>query len=134
MTAAGDALPSWTVTVDAERMKPMALLLRDPNPIHLDANVVANLGLGDAVINQGPLNATYLWEMLSRWSGDPARVRRLRVRFTSNAYAGTRLVAGGEVLSVQDRMATCNVWLRDDRDRDVLRGTAEVLLMNEEKA
>jgi acyl dehydratase len=125
---AGTALPQLRVTVGPEPMKPMALLLRDPNPIHLDATLVQALGLGDRVINQGPLNAGYLWEMLTRWLGDSARVRTLDLRFTSNAYAGDRLVAGGEVEAVAADVATCAVWLRTEEGRDVVQGTAEVLL------
>jgi acyl dehydratase len=128
----GQALPELEVSVGAEPMKPMALLLRDPNPIHLDPAVVAGLGLGDRVINQGPLNTAYLWEMLSRWLGDSARVRTLRVRFTSNAYAGDRVRAGGHVASIAGGLATCAVWLRTDEGRDVLTGTAFVRLTDEE--
>ena len=74
--AIGERLPGLAVTVEAAPMKPMALLLRDPNPIHLDPAAVARIGLGDRVINQGPLNAAYIWEMLERWLGDSALVRR----------------------------------------------------------
>lgn len=131
--AAGDDLPDLAVTVRAEAMKPTALLLRDPNPIHLDPAVVRSLGLGDRVINQGPLNVGYLWEMLARWSGDAALVRRLDVRFTSNAFAGEVLVAGGVIDHVADaadgqRVATCAVWLCAEDGRDVVRGTARVVL------
>jgi acyl dehydratase len=123
---AGTAIPELHVVVDPEPMKPVALLLRDPNPIHLDPELVRKLGLGDRVINQGPLNAGYVWEMLTRWLGDAARVRTLDLRFTSNAYAGDRLVAGGEVRTVDGGVLTCAVWLRTDDCRDVVLGTAEV--------
>lgn len=134
--AVGDVLPDLAVTVRAEAMKPTALLLRDPNPIHLDPDTVRALGLGDRVINQGPLNVGYLWEMLARWSGDSAYVRSLEVRFTSNAFAGELLVAGGAVEAVgpvgaaasdgTDEWATCSVWVCAEDGRDVVRGTAVV--------
>ncbi|WZH50972.1 MAG: MaoC/PaaZ C-terminal domain-containing protein [Nocardioides alkalitolerans] len=128
--AVGDDLPDLAVTVRAEAMKPTALLLRDPNPIHLDPAVVRGLGLGDRVINQGPLNVGYLWEMLARWTGDAGLVRSLDVRFTSNAFAGEVLVAGGVIEDVADadgeRLATCSVWLCAEDGRDVVRGTARV--------
>lgn len=126
--AVGAALPEHRVTVTAEAIKPLALLLRDPNMIHLDPSVVARLGLGDREISQGPLNTGYLWEMLARWAGDSALVRTLQVRFTSNGYAGDVLVAGGTVDSVDDGEATCSVWLRAEDGREVLRGTARVAL------
>ena len=132
MTTVGTALPTLEVTVEPEPMKPFALLLRDPNPIHLDPEVVRALGLGDRVINQGPINAGYLWEMLTRWLGDAAHVRVLDLRFTSNAYAGDRLVAGGEVVAVVDGQASCRVWLRTVDGRDVVTGTADVRLPEED--
>lgn len=124
----GQSLPGLQIRVDAQPMKPMALLLRDPNPIHLDPEVVAELGLGDRVINQGPLNAAYVWEMLALAVGDSALVRRLDLRYTSNAFAGDLLTAGGEVVEVDAAAGTvtCAVWLRRDDGRDVVIGRALV--------
>ena len=124
----GTEIPEHHTTVDPAPMKPFALLLRDPNPIHLDAEVVVGLGLGDRVINQGPLNAGYLYEAIRLWLGDEALVRRLDLRFTSNAFAGDELVAGGRVEAVDDATGdlSCGVWLRRDDGVDVLKGTAVV--------
>ena len=124
----GRALAELRVQVDAQAMKPMALLLRDPNPIHLDPAVVEALGFGDRVINQGPLNAAYIWDMLVRTWGDAARVRQLDLRYTSNALAGDELVVGGEITEVDPDTgtATCAVWLRRDDGRDVVTGRATV--------
>lgn len=125
--APGTELPSYDVVVSAAAMKPTALVLRDPNPIHLDAGVVRALGLGDRVINQGPLNAAYVWEMLSRWSsgGD---VLELELRFVANAYDGDRLQASGRVVAIDaDTGAiSCEVWLCRQDGVDVVRGRAVV--------
>ena len=48
-----------SITVRADEMKLMALLLRDPNPIHLDPHAAAAVGLGHACVNQGPANLAY---------------------------------------------------------------------------
>ena len=47
-------------SVDPQRMKTMAALLDDPNPIHYDVDVVRSLGYGDAPINQGPIHMAFL--------------------------------------------------------------------------
>ncbi|TQC42599.1 hypothetical protein EEB14_47995 [Rhodococcus sp. WS4] len=57
--AVGDVIPEHHVVVRADAMKPMALLLRDPNPIHWDAGALRALGLDERPINQGPLNVSY---------------------------------------------------------------------------
>ena len=129
---AGSEVPPLVVeSVDAEKMKTVAALLQDSNPIHFDAGVVRALGMGDRVVNQGPSNLGYIVTMLARWAGDPGRVRRLRVRFLGNVFAGERVVARGTVTAVREedgvRLADLDVWLERDDDR-VLDGSATVVL------
>lgn len=129
----GDLLSEHVIeSVDAEKMKTMALLLRDPNPIHWDVESVRELGMGDRPVNQGPNNMAYLVGMLADYAGGFDRVRSLRVRFLSNVFAGDRLVAGGQVDAVDDATGevSCDVWLRRDGNADdvVMAGTATVLL------
>ena len=129
---AGSEVPPLVVdSVDAEKMKTVAALLQDSNPIHFDADVVRALGLGDRVVNQGPSNLGYIVTMLARWAGDPGRVRRLRVRFLGNVFAGERVVARGTVTDVREkdgvRLADLDVWLERDDER-VLDGSATVVL------
>ena len=58
-------IPPWTVAaVDAQRMKTMAALLRDPYPVHWDRAGNERLGYGARVVNQGPLNVGYIVNML----------------------------------------------------------------------
>ncbi|MCB1246424.1 MAG: hypothetical protein KDB69_04080 [Acidimicrobiia bacterium] len=133
MIEAGTEIPSWAVDdVKVEQMKTMALFLRDPNPIHWDIESVRRLGLGDAVINQGPTNEAYVINMLIEWLGDPTLLRNLRLRFQANVYAGERVVAGGTVTEVNEvdgvRIANCDVWLRKDDGSDAVRGVATVEL------
>ncbi len=119
--------------VDEARMKTMAALLRDPNPIHFDAEAVRSLGLGDRPVNQGPLNVAYVVNALLAWAGgDPAALRHLQVRFTGNVFAGDRVTAGGEVVGLQQvdggTVATCDVWLDRDDGTRLVHGEAEVAL------
>jgi acyl dehydratase len=128
----GDALPEWTVDpVDAEKMKTMAALLADPNPIHWDVEAVRALGMGDRPVNQGPSNMAYVANMLAAWSGGHQHLRTLRVRFLANVFGGDRVVAGGRVIAVEPAdggtLATCEVWLRRGDDT-VMAGEARVLL------
>ena len=130
----GDVIPSWTVeSVPAEKMKTMALLLRDPNPIHWDVDAVRALGMGDRPINQGPTNQAYIVNMLLTWLGDPARLRSMHVRFIANVFGADRVVAGGEVTALRDEagvpVADCDVWLdRDDGSR-LMEGTIVVVVV-----
>jgi acyl dehydratase len=122
----GLELPELVIeSVDAEKMKLMAALLRDPNPIHFDAEQVRVLGMGDRPINQGPTNLSYLLEMVTRWSGGVPTLRNVAVRFLGNVFAGDRVVCAGRVVEVGDGSVTLEVRATV-ADRPVLDGLVVV--------
>ena len=118
----------WTLeSVDPEPMKVYAAIARDPNPIHWDRAEVAARGLGDRLINQGPLSLGYVINMLLAWAG-PASLRGLTVRFTAPVLDGDRVTAGGVVTAVRDEgLAECEVWLTRADGVRAIEGTAVVL-------
>lgn len=128
----GDEIPPWDMpSVRAERMRTMAAILRDPNPVHWDRRVVAELGYGEHTINQGPLGLSYMLNMLHDWAGHTS-VRRLIMRFPKVVLDGDHIVARGRVIEVREEngetLADCEVWLdRDGKDRP-LQGEATVLI------
>jgi 3-hydroxybutyryl-CoA dehydratase len=126
--AAGSELgPLVIESVSAERMKTLAVVLADPNPIHLDPKAVRALGMGDRVINQGPANFDYVLDML-RAAAPDAEIRGLRVRLLANVRAEDRVTAAGRVESVEDadgeRRLSCTVWLDVDGGARAVEGTA----------
>ena len=125
----GDAIPPLVIeSVNPQRMKTMAAILRDPYPIHWDRAAVASMGLGQRTINQGPLNLGYIANMLMAWAGDDS-IRRLTVQFHARVLDGDRVVAGGVVDAVattdEGWDATCSVWLKRDAET-MVSGTAHV--------
>ncbi len=127
----GDIIPAWSMdNVDPARMRTMAAILRDPYPVHWDRAANAAFGLEGRVINQGPLNLSYIVNMLLAWGG-PSCVRRLTVAFGRPVLDGDHVVAGGQVSSVEmhdnERWALCEVWL-DRNGEHVVTGTAAVAL------
>ena len=68
-------------------MKLLALLLRDPNPIHLDPDAAAALGFGRACVNQGPANLAYaLSHLVGSRPGE--RLVAFDARFHATVLAG----------------------------------------------
>jgi acyl dehydratase len=131
VTAVGDSIPPWTMpVVDPQRMKTMAAILRDPYQVHWDREATTALGLDGKVINQGPLNLSYIANMLMAWQGDTS-VRRLTVSFGRPVLDGDRVSAHGTVTSIEtvddERRATCDVWLERDGEH-VVTGTAVVVV------
>ena len=122
----GDALQPRTYgPVDSEKMKTLAAILRDPNVIHIDRDLVRGRGLGDKLINQGPTNLGYVTNMLEANFG-PGSIARLVVRFQSNVFEDDVVTAAGTVTEVGDAEVTCEVWLERQDGSRAVEGTAVV--------
>ena len=128
----GDLIPGWLMeSVRPERMRTMAAILRDPNPVHWDRNACDALGFGRRTINQGPLGLSYMVNMLHAWAG-PGSITRLFMTFPKVVLDGDRITARGEVTGLraegEQRFADCRVWLDRGPDDYPLQGTAVVRL------
>ena len=128
----GDAIPDWLMeSVRPERMRTMAAILRDPNPVHWDREAVAKIGFGHRTINQGPLGLSYMVNMLHAWAG-PGCITRLYMTFPMAVLDGDRITAKGIVTAVLEadgeRFAKCNVWLAREGTEHPLQGEATVKL------
>ncbi len=129
---AGDAVPPWVMArVAPERMRTMAAILRDPNPVHWDPCVVERLGFGRRTINQGPLGLSYMINMLHAWAG-PRCIRRIVMRFPLVVLDGDRVTARGRVTGIRQAdgewIADCDIWLEREGTAAPLEGTASVAL------
>ncbi len=128
----GDAIPEWDMpSVQAERMRTMAAILRDPNPVHWDPRVVKKLGYGDHTINQGPLGLSYMVNMLHAWAG-PTSIRRIVMRFPMAVLDRDHIIARGRVTAIREqngeRVADCDIWLHREGTDNPLEGTATVAI------
>ena len=89
------------------------------------------MGIKGKVVNQGPLNLSYVINMLMNWQGQDC-IRRLTVRFTGWVLGGDTLSTHGKVVSIDDSadelLATCDIWLERDGER-LLEGEAVVALI-----
>jgi acyl dehydratase len=123
-----------SVTAPAQRVDPAmmhvwAKVLRDPNRIHLDAEVVRARGLGNRVINQGPANVSYIMNMLlNAFPG--GRLSSIKVRFADNVYGDEMVTPTALVEAIEDtaegRRISFNIALHAE-GRLVLDGEASVL-------
>ena len=128
----GTDLPSLEVNpVDPQKMKTMAALLRDPYPVHWDRIANEVLGIGNNVINQGPLNLSYVANMLMQWQG-PTCIKRLKAKFLKPVLDNDTVIAGGKVIEVLDESSSrilCEIWLLRENET-VLSGEAEIVITN----
>jgi acyl dehydratase len=127
VNAGAELGPLVIESVRAERMKTLAIVLADPNPIHLDPAAVRALGMGDRVVNQGPANFAWVLDML-REAVPGAQISDLKVRLLANVFADDRVVAAGRVDAVDGGRLSCSVWLDVDGGSRALDGTATLIL------
>jgi acyl dehydratase len=134
----GDSIPQWVMpSVSPERMRTMAAILRDPNPLHWDRNAVdaLPLGLGKRTINQGPLGLSYMINMLHAWAG-PNCLRRIVMRFPQVVLDGEQVIARGTIRALREEdsvpLADCDIWLEHEDRGVLLEGTASVALPDQQ--
>lgn len=130
----GDQIPEWVMErVAPERMRTMAAILRDPNPVHWDRSAVAALGFGfgERTINQGPLGVGYMLNMLHEWAG-PTSIRRIVTRFPRAILDNDRITAKGVITGLREEngevLADCDIWLEREPSDRPLEGTATVCI------
>lgn len=129
--AVGDPLPPFTIgAVSTDAMKDWAVFLADPNPIHLDVEVVKAKGLGDRVINQGPINVAYIMNMLmAAFPG--GRIEAMDSRFLDNVYGGDKVTAAGTVTAVDGDRIECAFQLDVAGRGTVNSGTATIRIQGD---
>ena len=108
---------------------PIALILRDTNPLHLDRVYAQERGLPD-VVQQGPLNQAYLYRYFTSLLHDPWDLVATKMRFAANVFPDDILTCGGEALAVTPMEAgggivTCAVWQRNQKGETILKGEAK---------
>lgn len=126
--AVGDELPPFIIeAVDPEAMKQWAVYLADPNQIHLDVEFVKAKGLGDRVINQGPINVAYMMNcLLVAFPG--GRIEKMASRFLDNVYGGERIVAKGVIDAVDGGRISCSLTL-ESAERGVVNSGSGIILL-----
>ena len=126
----GDRLPPFEIPrVSTEAMKQWAVFLADPNRIHLDVEVVKAKGLGDRVINQGPINVAYMMNMLML-AFPGARIEWMETRFLDNVYGDEKAMATGTVTAIDGDEVSCEMALDIEGRGIVNSGRARLRLQS----
>jgi len=125
---AGEALPELATTIERLDLIRYAGASGDFNPIHWNDEVARAVGL-PGVIAHGMYSMGVAARMVTGWAGDPAAVRRLRVRFSAMIEPGQTLTAKGEVAEVDGTRVLVRFHAEDEKGNKVLsKGEAELEL------
>jgi acyl dehydratase len=124
----GDRLPEAAETIERVDLIKYAGASGDFNPIHWSDEVAKAVGL-PGVIAHGMYSMAVAARMVAGWAGDPAAVRRLRVRFSAMIEPGQTLTAKGEVAEVDGTRVLVRFHAEDEKGNKVLsKGEAELEL------
>ena len=128
----GMAIPSITYgPMDRYKYIPITIILRDTNPLHLDRVYAQERGLPD-VVQQGPLNESYLYRFLTDWLHKPWDICKTKIRFASNVFPGDMLTCGGTITRKYhengEPRVDCQIWQENQKGEKILTGEATFVL------
>lgn len=93
----------------------------DFNPIHLDPRVGRAAGFSGAIL-QGLCTYAWLAEACVEYLGDPARLRRLRVRFSRPLQPGDVVTFEGRCTAVEGATLRLEISATNQAGAEVLKG------------
>jgi acyl dehydratase len=126
--APGQKLDQVVHTIERADLIRYAGASGDFNPIHWNDEWARSVGL-PGVIAHGMFSMGVAARMVSAFAGNPAAIKRLRVRFSSMIQPGQTLTVAGEVVEVDGDRVKIRFWGEDDNgNRVVSKGEAEVEL------
>jgi acyl dehydratase len=119
---AGD---TFELTREADRYRPIyyAAVSGDFNPIHIDREVGRAAGFAGAIL-QGMCTMAWLADACTAYLGDPARVKRLKVRFARPVVVGDVVTFRGRCVAVEGPVVRLEVDARNQRGEEVLKGAS----------
>jgi 3-hydroxybutyryl-CoA dehydratase len=108
-------------TCDPYRPLYYAAASGDFNPIHIDPEAGKAAGLGGNIL-QGLCTMGWAVEAFGKFLGDPARVTKVRVRFSRPVAVGDVITYEGKVTAIEGGTVTVSVQAKNQKDEDVLKG------------
>jgi acyl dehydratase len=126
--AVGDDIGELREPVDRLDLIRYAGASGDFNVIHWSDQAATAVGL-PGVIAHGMYSMGVAARLVTGWAGDPAALRRLRVRFSAMIRPGQTLIVHGQVAELDGSGAGLRYWGEDEQGNKVLsKGEADLEL------
>jgi meromycolic acid (3R)-3-hydroxyacyl-[acyl-carrier protein] dehydratase HadB len=129
----GHELPELVRVVTREDVKAYADAGGDENPLHQDDAFARSAGF-PGIIAHGMFTMGHMTAAVVAWAGEPDAVLAISAQFRAPVFMGETIVAGGRVLSVEERpaIAVLETWVKLERNGrtewPVKKGEARVQL------
>lgn len=107
--------------VDSYRPIYYAAASGDFNPIHIDPLVGRAAGYSGAIL-QGMCTFSWLSDACVAYLGDPARLRRIRARFTKPVQVGDVIRFQGRCVALEGPRIALELEATNQRGEEVLKG------------
>ncbi len=107
--------------VDAYRPIYYAAASGDFNPIHIDPRIGRAAAFQGAIL-QGMCTYAWVADACVEYLGDPARLRRLRVRFSRPLQVGDVVTFEGRCIAVEGGTVRVEIAARNQAGEEVLKG------------
>lgn len=118
-------LKASTRHVDFDTIMAYAAVTNDYNPIHVDKAFAAKSPMG-GIIAHGTMSVALIWQALRNTLGADALNRvHLEIRFVQPVRIDDDVAGGGE-LREASQPPVYDVWVRNGKGQDVIKGTATV--------
>ena len=118
-------LKASTKHVDFDTIMAYAAVTNDYNPIHVDKEFAAKSPMG-GIIAHGTMSVALIWQALRNTLGADALNRvHLEIRFVQRVRIDDDVSGGGE-LREGSQPPVYDVWVRNGKGQDVIKGTATV--------
>lgn len=116
-------LKASTKHVDFDTIMAYAAVTNDYNPIHVDKAFAAKSPMG-GIIAHGTMSVALIWQALRNTLGADALNRvHLEIRFVQPVRIDDDVAGGGE-LREASQPPVYDVWVRNSKGQDVIKGTA----------
>jgi acyl dehydratase len=122
----GDQIPEFRVTPDKYLPHRYAGASGDFNPIHIDPEFAAQVGLPRNILHGLYSMAQVALANAAVAGGDPRKLKRLSVQFRGMGLPETEMVVTGTVKEVRDGRVVIDTVAEQDGNRIIRNAEAEV--------
>src|SRR3954466_13327814 len=122
----GEQIPELRVTPDKYLPHRYAGASGDFNPIHIDKESAAQVGLPSNILHGLYGMAQVARAVQAAAGGDPRRVRRLSVQFRGMGFPEQEIVVSGSVRSASDERTVVDVEAAQGENRIIRNAEAEI--------